>query len=88
MGPGRAVTAQAFRSAVEVPDEPPMLVVLNACKSAAQLEALLGISARLVVPCPSNQAPLQAPLPRGQTGTYGAGQTCHGAHPWLRSTPR
>lgn len=42
MGPGRTVTAQAFKRAVEAPDEPPMLVVLNACKSAAQLRALLG----------------------------------------------
>lgn len=32
----------ARSSAIEAPDEPPVLVVLNACKSAAQLESLLG----------------------------------------------
>lgn len=41
-GEGHHVTARAFKAAVEAPDEPPMLVVLNACKSAAQLNALLG----------------------------------------------
>lgn len=41
-GPGRTITARAFKSAIESPDKPPLLVVLNACKSAAQLEALLG----------------------------------------------
>jgi len=41
-GPGHQVTAKAFKSAVDAPDDPPMLVVLNACESAAQLQALLG----------------------------------------------
>lgn len=41
-GDGHAITARAFKSAVEAPDEQPLLVVLNACNSAAQLEALLG----------------------------------------------
>jgi hypothetical protein len=41
-GPGTRVTAEAFKNAVEAPDEPPILVVLNACKSAAQLNSLLG----------------------------------------------
>ena len=39
---GRPVTASAFKNAIDAPDEPPVLVVLNACKSAAQLESLLG----------------------------------------------
>lgn len=39
---GTLVPARAFKAAVEAPDEPPMLVVLNACKSEAQLAALLG----------------------------------------------
>lgn len=41
-GPGNAVTADAFKAAVESPDEPPRVVVLNSCKSAAQLQSLLG----------------------------------------------
>ncbi len=41
-GAGKTVTAKAFKSAMEAPDEPPVLVVLNSCKSAAQLRALLG----------------------------------------------
>lgn len=41
-GPGKQVTANAFKSAINAPDEPPTLVVLNACKSAAQLNSLLG----------------------------------------------
>jgi hypothetical protein len=41
-GPGKTVTARAFKAAVEAPDEPPRLVVLNSCESAAQLTALLG----------------------------------------------
>ena len=41
-GDGHSVTARALKSAVEAPDEPPTLVVLNACKSARQLESLLG----------------------------------------------
>ena len=41
-GRGQRVTARAFKAAVEAPDEPPRLVVLNACKSAAQLNELLG----------------------------------------------
>lgn len=36
-GAGHSITARAFKSAIEAPDEPPVLVVLNACKSAAQL---------------------------------------------------
>jgi hypothetical protein len=39
---GRLITARAFKSAIEAPDDPPVLVVLNACRSAAQLEGLLG----------------------------------------------
>ena len=39
---GARVTSRAFKAAVEAPDEPPLLVVLNACKSAAQLADLLG----------------------------------------------
>lgn len=41
-GPGKAVPADAFKNAINSPDEPPILVVLNACKSAAQLQSLLG----------------------------------------------
>lgn len=41
-GPGRAVTADAFKRAMEAPDTPPVLVVLNACNSAAHLRSLLG----------------------------------------------
>lgn len=41
-GVGKVVTADAFRNAINAPDEPPILVVLNACKSAAQLQSLLG----------------------------------------------
>lgn len=41
-GPGHPVTAKAFKSAVEAPDSPPLLVVLNACESAAQLQSLIG----------------------------------------------
>lgn len=42
LGPGTTVTAAAFQSAINAPDEPPILVVLNACNSAAQLNSLLG----------------------------------------------
>lgn len=41
-GPGTVVTAEAFQRAINSPDEPPVLVVLNACRSAAQLNSLLG----------------------------------------------
>lgn len=41
-GSGKTVTAKAFKAAVEAPDEPPRLVVLNSCKSGAQLASLLG----------------------------------------------
>jgi DNA-directed RNA polymerase subunit F len=41
-GAGHVITARAFKSAVEAPDEPPLLVVLNACRSAAHLKGLLG----------------------------------------------
>ena len=41
-GPGNRISARAFKSAVEAPDDPPVLVVLNACKSAAQLMDLIG----------------------------------------------
>jgi hypothetical protein len=41
-GPGKVVTADAFKNAINASDEPPILVVLNACKSAAQLQSLLG----------------------------------------------
>lgn len=39
---GRSVASSAFKSALEAPDESPVLVVLNACKSAAQLDSLIG----------------------------------------------
>jgi hypothetical protein len=39
---GRLVSASGFKNALQAPDEPPILVVLNSCKSAAQLESLLG----------------------------------------------
>lgn len=41
-GHGLGVPAEAFKTAVESPDEPPRVVVLNSCKSAAQLQSLLG----------------------------------------------
>lgn len=41
-GAGNLVSARAFKSAIDAVDEPPVLVVLNACESAAQLQALLG----------------------------------------------
>lgn len=42
-GPGNAITARSFKAAVEAPDQPPTLIVLNACESAAQLADLLGV---------------------------------------------
>lgn len=41
-GDGHHISVRAFKSAVEAPDEPPLLVVLNACKSADHLDQLLG----------------------------------------------
>jgi len=41
-GPGLAVAAGAFARAVGAVDPPPVLVVLNACRSAAQLAGLVG----------------------------------------------
>jgi hypothetical protein len=41
-GHGIGVPAEAFKAAVESPDEPPRVVVLNSCNSAAQLLSLLG----------------------------------------------
>lgn len=38
---GHVVTAQAFSGAISATDEPPLLVLLNACKSAAQIERLV-----------------------------------------------
>src|SRR5919112_188828 len=38
---GVAVTARAFARAVAATDEPPMLIVLNSCKSAGQIDALI-----------------------------------------------
>ena len=40
-GPGRRVPAEAFANAMRAVDDPPTLVVLNACKSGAQLADLL-----------------------------------------------
>ena len=39
---GVVVTAKAFAHAVAATDEPPFLVVLNACNSAAQIPLLVG----------------------------------------------
>lgn len=39
---GRQIGPDLFRDLLESTDEAPMLVVLNACKSAAQLDSLLG----------------------------------------------
>ena len=41
-GAGHVVSAQAFKRAIDSVDDPPVLVVLNACESAAQLHELLG----------------------------------------------
>jgi len=41
-GYGHHISVRAFKSAVEAPDEPHLLVVLNACKSADHLDQLLG----------------------------------------------
>lgn len=41
-GHGRQVPIDAFMTALGAPDRPPVLVVLNACHSAAHLRALLG----------------------------------------------
>jgi hypothetical protein len=41
-GDGHHISVRAFKSAVEAPDEPPLLVVLNACRSAQHLDQLLG----------------------------------------------
>lgn len=38
---GNAVSANAFASAVKASDDPPLLVLLNACKSAAQIDHLV-----------------------------------------------
>ncbi len=40
-GPGQRVSAEAFARAISAVDAPPTLVVLNACKSEAQLAGLL-----------------------------------------------
>jgi len=39
---GYIVSAEAFKRAVSATDDPPLLVLLNSCKSAAQLPALIG----------------------------------------------
>jgi hypothetical protein len=39
--PGLAVSAAAFVSAVKATDDPPLLVVLNSCNSASQIERLV-----------------------------------------------
>jgi len=39
---GQPVHAGPFKNALEAPDEPPILIVLNACNSAHQLTSLLG----------------------------------------------
>ncbi len=41
-GDGNDVPTDAFKAALESPDEPPRVVVLNSCESAAQLQPLLG----------------------------------------------
>lgn len=38
---GHVVTARAFSRAIAATDEPPLLVLLNACKSAAQIDQLV-----------------------------------------------
>lgn len=38
---GHLVTAQAFRRALSATDDPPLLVLLNACNSAAQIDQLV-----------------------------------------------
>lgn len=38
---GHVVTAQAFSRAISATDDPPLLVLLNACKSAAQIDRLV-----------------------------------------------
>lgn len=43
------VSASAFARAVEAVDEPPMLVVLNSCRSAAQLEELVASTIPLAI---------------------------------------
>ena len=40
---GQVVTAKAFARAISATDEPPLLVLLNSCNSAPQLEALVAI---------------------------------------------
>lgn len=39
---GVVVTARAFASAVRATDDPPLLVLLNSCKSASQIDDLVG----------------------------------------------
>lgn len=39
---GQAVTAHAFLRAIAATDDPPLLVLLNACNSAAQIDQLVG----------------------------------------------
>jgi len=39
--PGSIVTAQAFAAAIKATDDPPLLVVLNSCNSAAQIDNLV-----------------------------------------------
>lgn len=39
--PGVVVSAQAFASAVQATDDPPLLVLLNSCSSAAQIDGLV-----------------------------------------------
>jgi hypothetical protein len=39
---GVVVTAHAFASAVKATDDPPLLVLLNSCKSASQIDDLVG----------------------------------------------
>lgn len=39
--PGVIVTARAFANAIRATDDPPLLVLLNSCKSAAQIDDLV-----------------------------------------------
>lgn len=46
---GVGVTAQAFADAIAATDEPPLLVLLNACDSAKQIPLLVGIVAPFII---------------------------------------
>jgi hypothetical protein len=46
---GLVVTADAFAAAVRATDDPPLLIVLNSCNSATQLEALVAETIPLAI---------------------------------------